>query len=188
MDKDFKYPIQFAVLELKEKGGWSVGYEDIINGYIASKCYVLGTNIIYNPDGTYSVFHQVVFPYNDITAYKNSLKFGKQSLGKERVPSYDAWHKPNPTTLVEGVFDSYEYAKAIAEQKNETLRYKAISELSLSTKNWQDKVGELKKEIAERISMCNMYEQLVLQQTSCMKVTDLAADDIETSVTRTLNK
>ena len=86
MNKEINYPIKYAVLELKERGGWSVGYKDITQGFIVSKCYVIESSIIYNADGSYKTIHRVVFPFSDIAAFKDSLAYGKQYIGKPEIP------------------------------------------------------------------------------------------------------
>ena len=55
--KCINYPIKYAVLELKSRGGWLVGFRDITQGFIASKCYVVETNIVYHQDGGNSITH-----------------------------------------------------------------------------------------------------------------------------------
>ena len=52
MSRELNYPIKYAVLELKEKGGYLVGYKGITQGFIVSKCYVIRSNRAYNSDGS----------------------------------------------------------------------------------------------------------------------------------------
>ena len=72
--EDLHYPIQYAILEIKEKGGYLVGYKDIIRGYIVSKCYVVGHVVTYEKSGNYGITHKVVFPFPSVTSYKRVMK------------------------------------------------------------------------------------------------------------------
>ena len=40
MSRENNFPIKYAVLELKEEGGYITNYKDIVRGYIVSKCWV----------------------------------------------------------------------------------------------------------------------------------------------------
>ena len=51
MYKDNNFPIKYAILELKEKGGYITNYEYIVRGYIVSKCWVVESSIKYFSDG-----------------------------------------------------------------------------------------------------------------------------------------
>lgn len=173
MSKKINYPIKYAVLELKEKGGWLVGYEDITQGFIVSKCYVVESNIIYNADGSYKITHKVVFPFTDIASLRISLMNGCQNnIGEKNIPSYDACNKPYPINEVADLFDSYEEAKIIADEKNEGLKHNLILKVSISDSNWKEKYETLKSEFNQRLKLCNFFEQLVLEATERMELSE----------------
>ena len=46
-----KYPIKYAILELKVDGGPIHGYEEITKGFIVSKCFVLAEGLKYTSVG-----------------------------------------------------------------------------------------------------------------------------------------
>ena len=71
MNKELNYPVKYAVLELKEVGGYSQGWEDITKGFIASKCFVVESKVKYLSDGSSKVSHKVVFPHKDYKTFKN---------------------------------------------------------------------------------------------------------------------
>lgn len=180
MNKEMNYPIKYAVLELKSRGGWSVGYEDITQGFIVSKCYVVESNIVYHSDGTNKLTHKVVFPFEDISCLQNSLMNGIQNIGEENIPSYDACNRPYPVNVVSNLFDSYEEAKIEAEQKNEEYRHNLILKVSMSNSNWNEKFEILKLEFEQRLELCYLFERLVLEATENMKLSDqLSIDEQE---------
>ena len=172
MSKKINYPIKYAVLELKKSGGWSVGYEDITQGFIVSKCYVVESNIIYHSDGGSRVTRKVVFPFEDISCLEVSLMNGKQNIGEENIPSYDACNRPYPVNMVADLFDSYEEAKIIAEEKNEMCRNNLILEVIMEEPKWKEKFEILKQEFEKRLELCNLFERLVLEATEDMKISE----------------
>lgn len=183
MSKEINYPIKYAVLELKKRGGWSVGYEDITQGFIVSKCYVVESNIKYHSDGKNKATHKVVFPFEDISCLEVSLMNGSQNIGEENIPSYDACNRPYPINIVTDLFDSYEKAKIIAERKNEECRHSLILKVSMGNSNWKEKLEVLKQEFEQRLELCNLFERLVLEATEDMNISEqLSIDEQESSV------
>lgn len=192
MNKAINYPIKYAVLELKEKGGWSVKYEDITQGFIVSKCYVIESNIVYNPDGSNNIIHKVVFPFQDIETFKNSLINGKQNIGKAEIPRYDACNRISPINVVTDLFDSYETAKEAAQEKNEEYECSIILQVPnpidtrLSNSNWKEQYEILKQEFRARLEKCNLFEQLVLKATEDMTISKEASMDKQKSFVKVL--
>ena len=183
MSKEINYPIKYAVLELKKRGGWSVGYEDITQGFIVSKCYVVESNIIYHSDGKNKVTHKVVFPFEDISCLEVSIMNGCQNIGEENIPSYDACNRPYPINIVTDLFDSYEEAKIIADEKNEKCRHSLILKVAMENSNWKEKFEVLKQEFEQRLELCNLFERLVLEATEDMNISEqLSIDEQESSV------
>lgn len=172
MSRELKYPVKYAILELKEQGGWLVGYENITQGFIVSKCYVVGTNIKYYSNGENEIIHKVVFPFKNISDFRVSLQRGSSYNSDETIPSYDACGNPYPVDVVLSLFDSYEEAKKIAVQKNEEMRSKLISNVSLSEQNWKEKYEKLKIDFLENLSICHKYEELILMLTENMNISD----------------
>ena len=183
MSKEINYPIKYAVLELKKSGGWAVGYKDITQGFIVSKCYVVESNIIYHSDGKNKVTHKVVFPFEDISCLEVSLMNGSQNIGEENMPSYDACNRPYPINIVTDLFDSYEKAKIIADGKNEECRHSLILKVAMGNSNWKEKFEVLKQEFEQRLELCNLFERLVLEATEDMNISEqLSIGEQESSV------
>ena len=170
MENKMDYPIKYAVLEIKEKGGWLVGYKEITQGFIVSKCYVVESKITYKSDGSSRISHKVVFPYDDIQTFKNSFQDGMTYLGKENYPRYDACDNPYPVRIVDELFDTYYDAKIVAENKNEEYRSGIGVELSTLDPNWIDKYHLLLQKFESGLDFCYLYEKMILDATATMRV------------------
>lgn len=192
MNKEINYPIKYAVLELKERGGYLVGYEDITQGFIVSKCYVIESNIVYNSDGSNKIIHKVVFPFDNIENFKISLRNGRQNIGNAQMPKYDACGKIYPINVVTDLFDSYDFAKVAAEEKNEEHRRNLLSKVpsSISARfsklSWQEHYENLRQEFEEKLEICNLFEQLVLQTTEDMNISEELSTDKQKSFVKVL--
>lgn len=176
MNKEINYPIKYAVLELKERGGWYVNYEDVTQGFIASKCYVVESNVVYHSNGTSTINHNVVFPYEDISSFKVLFRNGKKNIGNKNKPHYDAYDRPYPVNIVSKLFDTYEQAKEEAISKNEEHRRYLINKVPITkgdilNQKWNTNYEILTREFDERLKICNVFEQLVLEATEDMDVT-----------------
>ena len=170
MSNKLNYPIKYAVLELKEKGGYSVGYNDITQGFIASKCYVVESSIIYQPDGSNKISHKVVFPYQNIEKFKMSLRNGGYYIGEEEIPRYDANGMVYPVNVVSKLFDTYELAKIEADEKNEKYKINLSFKvpLKITDPKWKDQYYSLREEYEKRLVIANLFEELVLEKTKNM--------------------
>lgn len=192
MNKEINYPIKYAVLELKERGGYLVGYEDITQGFIVSKCYVIESNIVYNSDGSNKIIHKVVFPFDNIENFKISLRNGRQNIGNAQMPKYDACGKIYPINVVTDLFDSYDFAKVAAEEKNEEHRRNLLSKVPspisarFSKLNWKKHYENLRQEFEEELEICNLFEQLVLQTTEDMNISEELSTDKQKSFVKVL--
>ena len=186
MIKERKYPIKYAVLELKERGGWSCNYAYITQGFIVSKCYVVESNIVYHSDGSNSITHKVVFPFEDISCFKNSLRYGRSNIGDKQVPSYDACDRPYPINIVDELFDSYEESKKVAEDKNEEYRCNLVMEVSVLQPDWKEQFEELKKDFDKRLDVCYLFEELVSKKTTDMEISDQLVNEDDKQVVRVL--
>ena len=146
MRNELEYPIKYAVLELKEQGGFLAGYEDITQGFIVSKCYVVGSEIKYYSNGKYDITYKVVFPFKNISSFKLSLNRGTSYDCYETIPLYDASGDPYPIDIVTSLFDNYEEAKEISLLKNEKMEENLILKISLLDENWKEKYEKLKQD------------------------------------------
>ena len=74
--------------------------------------------------------------------------------------------------MVADLFDSYEEAKIIAEEKNEMCRHNLILEVIMEDQKWKEKFEILKQEFEKRLELCNLFERLVLEATEDMKISE----------------
>jgi len=167
------YPIKYAVLELKEHGGWVTGYKDIVRGNIVSKCYVVESSIKYFSSGESQIFHKVVFPFSDLETFKQSLRNQSEYIGEKTAPRYDANGNPYPVDIVAELFDTYEDAKIKAHEQNENLKHQIISRVlcSISDASFKQKLADYEKEYMEQLSICELFEKNVLLNTEDMNIT-----------------
>ncbi len=167
--KELNYPVKYAVLELKEIGGYSQGWEDITKGFIASKCFVLESKVKYLSDGTSKVCHKVVFPHRDFKAFKTALSIRNSIYIDERIiPQYDALSHPYPVNIVTDLFDTYEEAKEDAKIKNKEL-YRNLTrylDIDYLVKN----LDRINQEFAIEMELCNLFEKASLEETEDMVV------------------
>lgn len=172
MSKELKYPIKYAVLELKEQGGWLNGYEDITQGFIVSKCYVVESRLKHFSSGKSELTHNVVFPYKNIANFRLALQRGVSYCDTGTIPSYDACGNPYPADVVSNLFDSYEEAQLSAFESNETLKRRLILQVSISDEDWREKYAKLQQELSENLTLCQKFETFISAQTETMNVSD----------------
>lgn len=153
------YPIKYAILGLTVNGGWINNYEDKTIGYIVSKCYVLDTTVKYKEDGTYSIKHNVFFPYNNFDYFSNTNK-------DQRINNI------YKNATVNKLYDSYSAANIDATNKNIELEQKIYSKLSLIYPNWKDEYSKLKNEFYNYLYICKKYEDYILNNTYDMKISE----------------
>ena len=173
MESRLNYPIKYAVLEVKENGEFIDSYDTLVKGYIVSKCYVVRTTLDYLDNGNITIKHDVVFPYKDITYFKDSAPFG--GLGYKNIPLYDNSGEPYPTNTVYELFDSYEEAKELANLKNKELLDKILS-LNGLTDEAIEIIGE---DFSKNLEECNEFENAILKETQDIKLNTLVVNDNE---------
>lgn len=173
-NNDLRFPIKYAVLELKSPGGYSTNYEDVTEGFIVSKCYVLESNVKYYPNGcavraveSYKVF----FPYDDIEGFKRMTFMGIPYYEERKSLEIDASNNYYPVHVVDCLFDTYEEAKEDAKQKNESMRRKISLVFSISDSSFKEKYDKAVEEFKKRLFNCGFYEMFITENTKDMKVT-----------------
>lgn len=171
MRNELNYPVKYAVLELKERGGWAADYQDVNQGFIVSKCYVIESSIKYDYYGKPTEFNKVVFPYDDISTFKIALKNGGHRVGKRNIPAYDACGNPHPIRIVDKLFDTYEEAKEEACLKNEEYKNNLINNVSTLEPHWTYQYELLKQDYESRLSLSILFETLITNETTDMEVT-----------------
>lgn len=173
MNRDLRYPIKYAVLELKKEGGWPDNYEEVTIGYIASKCYLVESSTIYRDDGESNIRHFVVFPYSDFTSFYLPYETNGLRLPKEDEPKYNACNNPYPVRIVEKLFDSYEDAKRQAEIQNCELKHERVSRLCVEkNQTWKDVIFKFDKKFNEDMIRCNLFESMISEATKDDVITE----------------
>lgn len=168
------YPVKYAVEELKVEGGYITNGEDVIKGYIVSKCYLIEDRISY--DESYEVKgikHLVAFPYvdfEDFITYKRRIRNMNTTPFRSIPDYYEVRKDPNREKLgyshfiISDLYDSYEEAFFAADSKNITLK----GELLLHTSTNQYEVESAR--IDYDLDLCREYEKFVFERTTDMKV------------------
>lgn len=173
-NNDLKFPVKFAVLELKRNGGYSTNYEDVTEGFIVSKCYLMESKVRYMANGEQVVSYKVYFPYNNISGVKyfynhyNSLSSYKEERGRIGINARGDYY---PVEIVSDIFDTYEEAKEEAKQKNENLIARVAIYMSISDPRFMKIYERERTEIIARLSVCQKYEDFITENTKDMKVT-----------------
>ena len=160
------YPVKYAVLELREKGGWAVGYEYVTQGFIAEKCFVVGSELRYVP-GNSILSHRVVFPYEDIELFKST-----NSMGERQLPHYDINGQMAYERTVSKLYDTYEEAKEASQKANEEYKGSLISKIDYYTDGWKEELENLKEIFNKRLQICYSFEEEALELTKDLKVKD----------------
>lgn len=159
-----KYPIKYAVLELKIDGDSSYNYEKVTVGYIVSKCYLIGQNLKFFSDGTSKVLFEVVFPYNDILRFKtNPSEIYKMEGTVPIIHKHDICAN---SKIVLDLFDTYDEAHAVAnEMNNSYMNGEDIWAFEFGCSDNEKRQKALKKFRAGLI-ICSEYEKAIEDRTS----------------------
>lgn len=163
MNKEIEF-VQYAALELKTRGDYYTS-ADITVGFIVSKCYVVAQNAKFCQDGRVIVSSDVVFPYNDISKYIDSInKFNKY----EEIKAVPKLGFDGNCISVAETFDTYELAHSAVMQANDKLRNEKFLDVNFSAKNWKDDYNKFLEEFEESLKVCKEYEQYILENTTNM--------------------
>ncbi|MBR1413131.1 MAG: hypothetical protein IJ574_00475 [Bacilli bacterium] len=165
-------PIKYAVLELKEQGGFADNYEYQTKGYAVSKCYVLESKLKYLPNGDTKEEYNVFFPYKSLSWFKHSLKiFHNPNLGNPREANLDRDGSVTNGDIVTAVFDTYEEAKKLADELNKELEIIARCEVSIADENYKSKIVPYIEKYQKEQAICEQFEQLAEELNKDMVVT-----------------
>ncbi len=167
------FPVKYAILELKEDGGYLSNYSDITRGFIVSKCYVLESVVKYLANGKSKVFYKVFFPFQNLNILKLALQNNQLDIGQKLEPTFNLNGEANPTTVVSNLFDTYEDAKRFTHIKNEFLK----NELPIYISS---------KEYKEYLSICQLFEELTEANTEDMLITEENIKDKHLQLIKTL--
>ena len=164
------YPIKYAVEELKVDGGYEYGYEKITKGFIVSKCYILESRFNY---GTENTTYVVSFPYDNFDSfvswyYRNSYNYNfdiyKHYYEQRRNPDRELLRDEYPYHIICELFDTYEEAKELVDNKNGCLRGKVLTNTGNAV------YDKLSKEFNNTMEICGEYEKFIFANTTDMEV------------------
>lgn len=168
------YPVKYAILELKEPGGYLYGYEDLTRGFIAAKCWVISSKIIYRPNGESIIKHEVVFPYQDLAYFKRSMAIGQGDIGQRTIVEYNACNEAYPVNFVANLYDTFAEAKVAAKAKNNQFCHGdfRMNPVSLTDRYNKKSYAEVVAAVKEEIAICELFEKVVFIATEDMKITN----------------
>lgn len=174
MSEDLKYPIRYAVLELKGTTGKVYGFLKMKLGYIVQKCYVLKSSIEYSQNGEAKTSYEVVFPFKNINIWKlysirHELNY-IYDIGEKNLPGYNYSYDID---IVSNVFESYEEASREADRKNKELMEDPYANLFLLLEKGKFRNIEIInniKDFKEQLTLCQEFEKLVALETSDMEI------------------
>ncbi len=167
------YPIKYAVEELTISSGYKNGYDDIIEGYIVSKCYVTDTNISYYTGMEPRITHEVVFPFRKYEKFKFDLGSGVKYHETPITPRRNASGNASYAQTVDKLFDTFEEAKKEAEIANSNIWKTELMNLSLLDEDWKAKHKRALLEHKTRLGVCSCYETFITEQTKDMQITPM---------------
>lgn len=163
------YPIKYAVLIVKKKGGYYNYYQDVTLGCIVSKCYVIESSIKYYKDGSNEIENKVFFPYNDISSFETCGLNVEPNRFRLDCNSY-----PFDYEIVDSLFNTYEEAKEYCEEKNEEMKNHLFTRLNYSSKNknFIKEYNALLEEYEKDIELCRRYEEFISSKTLDLEITE----------------
>ena len=170
------YPVKYAVLELQVDGGIRYDYEDITKGFVVSKCYVLEDRLIYSYNGSAFQKFVVSFPYDNFEYFmiwfnKNSHKYSsymcdlyKNYYESKHDPSREHLRENYPLHVVGELFDTYEEAKELEDNKNGILKGELL------TNTGRAAYEKLLEEFDNTMLISGEYEKFIFANTSDMQI------------------
>ena len=185
-----KYPIKYAILELKLNGGPTHCYEEITKGFIVSKCYVLEEALKYTSYGDAIPKYVISFPYDNFEYFiewmgKNSDNYYfdhyKYYYESKNDPS-EAHLKDSFPIVVTQIFDTYKEAKEIANNKNGELKYNLL--INTGIKEYET----LSKEFDDNMNLCGEYEKFIYVNTTNMQISLLISEEQKSKLELKRNK
>ena len=168
--KNLNYPVKYSVLELKENGGFMNHYDEIVRGYIVSKCYLVESSTKYYVNGESEQVYKVVFPYTNLEKFKSKMSYSNSDLGEPTYPRYDNNGNVCNYQVVEDLYDSYEQASAIAKYKNGKLHSRFFSMISILDSDWKGKLDTFERDFCEELAICDAFEKVIEKNTDNMEV------------------
>ena len=174
-----KYPIKYAILELKVDGGPIHCYEEITKGFIVSKCFVLAEGLKYTSAGKTIPKYIVSFPYDGFEYFIKWMERNRDNYYFDHYKYYyesrnnpdKAYLRDNFPIIIDQIFDTYEAAKKIADHKNSELKN------NLLTNTGSKAYETLSKEFADTMDLCDEYEKFIYANTTDIQISLLTSEE-----------
>ena len=143
------YPIKYSVIGIYDEINRNTNEPEYIT-YIASKCYVIEENIIYNQNGTKKKTYEVSFPF----ALSNASFSFVRTIGDEKV---------------DDVYDSFEEALEVAKSKNDEFILDKIAFLPFD-EHFETNYEKITKKANMYIEKYKKLEKIIEENTDDMIV------------------
>ncbi len=153
------YPVRFALMPVYESDSWQNGGNEVervyeINGYVASKCYLLKEVTSYDRNGDFSLSYKVAFPY----CRKENNTWASNE---------DDNHILQNTVVVTDIFYTYDDALKAAMIKNNEILTKKISKSFFNQKT--SSISDTKNAYLEYLKFLKELEIQIKINTDSMK-------------------
>jgi hypothetical protein len=165
-----KYPIKYAVMEVREKGGTMIDYAPVVVGYIVSKCYICEEIIKHLGDGTEKIEYKVVFPYNNYNLFKDCESCNIEYDVKPNKPRYDENGDLIKYKFVSDLYDTFDDAKEAANNANTNLLLSMFDAIKKYGKTFESRYLLFEKEFYKDLGKCLKYEKTITNLTEEMKI------------------
>lgn len=162
--EELKYPIKYAVMKI-EDDGFLLDVEEKIVSNIASKCYVVGVQLGYTPDGVEQLRYEVVFPYQK--RVDEICKVTPEYYFNYRTERYEYRNARYVTEL----FDSFEEAVEKAGQENKSLLDSELGLIALD-ENYCTRANIIEKEYQKYALKYKKIEEMIEENVTDMIVTE----------------
>ena len=109
-------------------------------------------------------------------------------IGEKVNINYDFNYNPYPVDVVQELFDSYEDAKIIAEEKNQEMKNNIASKVyfSISDPRFKQTLSAYEQEFAEQLAICYLFEKISLLKTENMTITESISQNKELEILKKL--
>lgn len=153
------YPIKYAVIPMYEQTGWIHGLNELerdynVVAYIVSKCYLISETKEYNSNGKANNKYEIVFPYKKTDVYGSWIR---------TEPNFNHSNKCTNSIIVDNIFDNYNDAKNLCQQKNEELLIQKISQIPFD--KLKEQLEKIKSKHNEIVDNYTKLEQQIIKST-----------------------
>ena len=173
--------IKFAVQVFKTEGGFANNYQDVIKGYIISKCQVLEDRKVFYNEENFEHEFLVCFPYTRFDDFCIWLK-RKYNYRYYYETSKIPFNNSSETIIVTKLYDKYEDALEEKDEKNNELRANLLWN---ATYNEYQKIS---KQFQIDMDLCSDYEKFIYESTKDLEISKINLMESEESTLKLIKK